>query len=127
ADGVLTPSRRITLTQNTEGDWLAGDFTVHGLDSEGRKIQEAVAVTPGGNAVATTVQAFARVTQIDTPAGDGTVRTLQVGVAASVSASDLGPYQLAGVPIYDASREPNTATLEFAAEEDIPVLANGAV
>lgn len=103
-DGVvggnkMVPARRITLTANSHADWNLTTILVHGLDVDGKEIQEALLMPDAGNTVLTTKQYFSLVVQVDVPAQGGTNGSYTVGYTA-----DEG--QFSGMDCGFALREP---------------------
>lgn len=122
---VMLPSRRITLTFDNHTDWDATEGYVDFIDSMGRHRRVFFDIPNGGNAtVSLDGPGAARVLGVFIPAQTGAGGTFTVGIAAG--GVDIGPFQADGIPLYDASVEPNTDAAEYADTDSVPLLARGA-
>lgn len=84
--GSMTPTRRLTLTLSSSGDWLTTTAVVTGLDANGAVITENFAIPGEGGTTVTGSKYFAKVTQVVIPAQDGTGGAFVLGVRARVAA-----------------------------------------
>lgn len=84
---ALTPSRRITLTLDSDTDWDATTAVITGKDALGNTLTENLSIPNDGNTTLTTVARFARVTSVTIPAQTGTGGSFTVGVAAPMVAT----------------------------------------
>jgi len=85
---ALSPSRRITLTLDSDPDWDATTAVVTGKDGNGTTITENLSIPNGGGSTLTTTKLFARVTSVLIPSQAGTGGLMRVGVAAPWVATD---------------------------------------
>jgi len=126
----ISPAATISVTFAAANinDWNtpAGECLVeiYGLDEDGNSIKDSIS-RPNGAATATysTRLAFSAVHRIDTPACNGATGTGTVGF--SLDRVALGRADYPGIAIYDPAKEPNTALLEVADEDQISVLTAG--
>lgn len=123
---IGVPGRNINLVLNSHVDWDVSTITVTGEDEYGRIITEDYAVPDAGNVTLTGTKTFRKVTQVDTPAGSGTNRTIEVGTGTL-----LGPLtarDVLGMVRYLAAREvADNATEEFAQYDVLNVITGGRV
>lgn len=123
--GVMTPSRNVTVTLNSHANWDATTGYIRGYDAQGNFRSESLTIPDGGNVTLTTVIGFSQVVEVFIPTQSGTAGSYTVGIAAGGVA--LGKHNVAGVALYDASREPNTSTAEYDDNVAVPLLTKGAV
>lgn len=125
-DAVMVPSRKVSLTLSNHADWDATTAIVTGMDANGELITESLSIPDTGNATVSGTKAFARVLSLYIPAQSGAGGTATLGIQAG--GEDLGPYQLAGIALYEPTVESaGDGSAEFLDEQDVPVLQAGGV
>lgn len=129
-DGVIGLARiplprNVTVKLNAHADWTAGDITIVGLDEFGRPQEEAIAVAVGGGATVAGKKFFSSVTEIDTPAGGGANRVLDVGTGTLLG--PLTSLDVLGIVRYLAAREVSSDTEEYAAFDELDIIEAGKV
>lgn len=97
---AIVPPRNVTVT--TAGGTAAdapATATIKGFDAQGKALSETITVSQTA-ATAAGTKCFAKVTEIDLPAADGTGATLAFGLGALIGLSRKPKVRGGGVPLF---------------------------